>query len=112
MGRLAKNGRAQTARHPRRLLRCAAAVVAVVSLLGGCSGSSTHDLASAPPLPVAVIGEVALPGDGSRFDYASIDSGRGLLFIAHLGAGEVIEVDVHAHRVVRVISGMNQVHGV
>ncbi len=112
MGGLARSGHDDPpARPARRLLRCAA-VVAVVSFLGGCSGSSTHDLSSAPPLPLAVIGEVALPGDGSRFDYASIDSGRGLLFIAHLGASEVIEVDVHAHRVVRVIPGMNQVHGV
>src|SRR5262249_34720739 len=70
---------------------------------------------SAPPelaLPLRALGEVALPGDGSRYDYASIDSDRGLLFIAHLGASEVIEVDVHADRVVRVIEDIDQVHGV
>jgi DNA-binding beta-propeller fold protein YncE len=55
---------------------------------------------------------MALPGDGSRFDYASLDADRGLLFIAHLGASEVIEVDVHAHRVVRTIGNVSQVHGV
>jgi DNA-binding beta-propeller fold protein YncE len=53
-----------------------------------------------------------LPGDGSRFDYASLDADRGLLFLAHLGASEVIEVDVHAHRVVRTIGNLPQVHGV
>jgi hypothetical protein len=50
-------------------------------------------------LPLRVVGEVPLPGDGSRFDYAALDAGRGLLFVAHLGASEIIEVDVRAHRV-------------
>ena len=78
-------------------------------LAAGCSHAASPP---GPPVPLAVIGEVALPGDGSRFDYASIDSGRGLLFIAHLGASEVIEVDVRAHRVVRTIPNVAQVHGV
>ena len=83
--------------------------VVVVSMLIGCSRvPSSHS----SPLPLKPVGEVALPGDGSRFDYASLDSGRGLLFIAHLGAGEVIEVDVHANTVVRTIPNVAQVHGV
>ncbi|GAA2351565.1 YncE family protein [Dactylosporangium salmoneum] len=63
-------------------------------------------------LPLRPAGEISLPGDSSRFDYASLDADRGLLFIAHLGASQVIEVDVHANRVVRVIDGVDQVHGV
>jgi DNA-binding beta-propeller fold protein YncE len=66
----------------------------------------------AVPLGLRPAGEVALPGDSSRFDYASLDAGRGLLFIAHLGASEVVEVDVHTQRVVRTISGLPGVHGV
>jgi DNA-binding beta-propeller fold protein YncE len=58
------------------------------------------------------VGETSLPGDTSRFDYASLDAERGLLFIAHLGASEVIEVDIRAHRVVRTIGNLSQVHGV
>lgn len=34
------------------------------------------------------------------------------MFIAHLGASEVVEVDVHAHAVVRTIPNMSKVHGV
>ena len=87
-----------------------AVVVAVVSMLvGGCSRAPS---AHSSPLPLQPVGEVALPGDGSRFDYASVDSGRGLLFIAHLGANEIIEVDIHAHRVVRTVPNLTQVHGV
>ena len=87
-----------------------AVVVAVVSMLvGACSRAPS---AHSSPLPLQPVGEVALPGDGSRFDYASLDSARGLLFIAHLGASEVVEVDVHAHAVVRTIPNLAQVHGV
>lgn len=67
---------------------------------------------AATPLPLRPVGEVALPGDGSRFDYASLDAGRGLLFIAHLGANQVVEVDVRAGRVVRTIPNLAEVHGV
>ena len=41
------------------------------------------------PLPLRPATEFPLPGDNSRFDYASLDAQRGLLFIAHLGASEV-----------------------
>jgi YVTN family beta-propeller protein len=83
-------------------------VVLAVLVAVGCGASQ----ATSSPLPVRVVGEMALPGDGSRFDYASLDTDHGLLFIAHLGASEVIEVDVHAHRVVRTIPNLSQVHGV
>lgn len=58
------------------------------------------------------VGQISHPGDGSRFDYASLEADRGLLFLAHLGASQVIEVDVHAHRVVRTINNLSQIHGV
>src|SRR3984893_7285408 len=90
-------------------VRIAVAVAVVSMLVGGCSRAPSHDPSL---LPLQPVGEVALPGDGSRFDYASVDSARGLLFIAHLGASEVIEVDVHANTVVRTIPNVAQVHGV
>jgi DNA-binding beta-propeller fold protein YncE len=110
MSRICRIGRLS-----RRTSTPVAVVVAVVVAVGlmlvsACSRSPAHP--SSSPLPLRPVGEVALPGDGSRFDYASLDSGRGLLFIAHLGAGEVIEVDVHANTVVRTIPNIAQVHGV
>jgi len=63
-------------------------------------------------LPLRAVGEVSLPGDNSRFDYASLDQQRGLLFITHLGASEVVEVDVRANQVVRTIPNISSVHGV
>lgn len=81
-----------------------------VAAVAGCGRSDSP--AGSPSPPLRVVGEVALPGDSSRFDYASLDVGRGLLFVAHLGASEVVEVDLRAHRVVRVIPDVSQVHGV
>ena len=71
---------------------------------------------STPPpglaLPLRAAGELTLPGDTSRFDYASLDPDAGLLFLAHLGAGVIVEVDVRSDRVVRTIGGLPAVHGV
>jgi DNA-binding beta-propeller fold protein YncE len=99
---------------PRGLLVGAGALVVAVAI--AMVVVFVAGLGSQPPprsaLPQQITGQVQLPGDGSRFDYASVDSGRGLLFIAHLGASEVIEVDLRADRVVRTIPNLPQVHGV
>ena len=91
----------------------AAAGVFVAAVVVGCAVFAPGSHQPAPSaLPLRTTGELALPGGGSRFDYESLDAERGLLFIAHLGAGEVVEVDVRAHRVVRTIPNLSQVHGV
>lgn len=100
-------------RHPRRwriaaLGVAAGLVVAGVSVVGLTRGSQAPRVA----LPLRTVGAVALPGDSSRFDYASLDPDRGLLFIAHLGASEIIEVDIHTHQVVRTIGDVASAHGV
>jgi DNA-binding beta-propeller fold protein YncE len=59
-----------------------------------------------------VITRIRLPGSNSRFDYASLDPRRGLLFVAHLGASQMVEVNIRTGRVVRTIGGLPQVHGV
>jgi len=99
--------------HPRwraPLLIVTLAVVASVVVTTGVLQSRHQPVAER--LALRQVGEISLPGDSSRFDYASLDAERGLLFVAHLGASEVIEIDVRAHRVVRVIPNMSQVHGV
>ena len=79
----------------------------------GCSSDAANRSTGARlPLPLQPVGEMPLPGDSSRFDYASLDSQRGWLFVAHLGASEVVEVDIHSHQVVRTIANISQVHGV
>jgi hypothetical protein len=66
-----------------------------------------------PQVPgLRVVARIPLPGGNSRLDYASLDSARGLLFVAHLGASQVVEINIGTGRVVRAIGGLSQVHGV
>src|SRR5439155_4595585 len=91
-----------------------AAAVAVVAVAAAAISVVLvrHRTPPTVALPLRPAGQLALPGDGSRFDYASLDAGRGLLFVAHLGASQVIEIDIHTQRVVRTITGLPGVHGV
>ena len=92
-------------------------LVVVLALVAVATGCATH---VSPPArspstssPVLrVVTRIRLPGSNSRFDYASLDSRRGLLFVAHLGASQVVEVNIRTGQVVRTIGGLSQVHGV
>jgi DNA-binding beta-propeller fold protein YncE len=103
-------GQPQPGKRSRRRWPLLAAATAV-AIAGAAVASSRGRTPPRVSLPLRPAGELTLPGDSSRFGYASLDTTRGLLFIAHLAASEVIEVDVHAGRVVRVIPGLSQVHG-
>jgi DNA-binding beta-propeller fold protein YncE len=107
---------AATARRSRRPWLIATIVVAATTVVVVAVLATVVLLGNRPPstvaLPMRAAGQLPLPGDSSRFDYASLDPDRGLLFIAHLGASQVIEVDTRANRVVRVIDGIDDVHGV
>ena len=63
-------------------------------------------------LPLRQVSETPLTGGPVRFDYAALDAERGRLFIAHMGAGELIDVDVHRHAVMRTLPDLPDVHGV
>ena len=94
-----------------------AGIVALVVLAAACSSSPSPQPQAAPQplppgLPLRAVGEVSLPGDNSRFDSASLDVDKGLLFISHIAENEVLEVDVNAQRVVRTIPNLTSVHGV
>lgn len=68
-------------------------------------------LASTAALPLKTVATIPLPGGSSRLDYASIDSSRHRLFIAHLGGGLVIVFDTKTRRVVKTIPAPGA-HGV
>jgi DNA-binding beta-propeller fold protein YncE len=98
----------------RRLL-----VVAALGLVAtGCAAPAgrpaptplTPSSAGSPGL--RIVARIPLPGSDSRFDYASLDSRRGLLFVAHFGASQVVEINIRTGRMVRTIAGLSQVHGV
>jgi YVTN family beta-propeller protein len=88
-------------------LLAALGLIDSVSLTPGASPD-----APAPALQLQSIADIPLGGHPTRFDYASLDAGRHLLFIAHLGDSEVIVFDTEARRVVKRIANVSHVHGV
>jgi DNA-binding beta-propeller fold protein YncE len=87
------------------IIRCLGAVL----ILRGASAAS--DLV-VPPLQLNTLADIPLGGRSTRLDYASMDAGRHLLFIAHLGDSEVMVVDTQARRLAKRIPGTSKVHGV
>jgi YVTN family beta-propeller protein len=81
-------------------------------VLAGATGACAVTSAATPPLPLTRVADVPLGGGTTRMDYASLDPGRHLLFIAHLGDSAVIVFDTQAQKVVARIAGISHVHGV
>ncbi len=75
----------------------------------GCSSTPAPESGG---LPLRRVSETPLTGGTARFDYTALDAGRGLLFVAHMGAGQLVEVDVRSHTVVRTLGDLPDVHGV
>jgi DNA-binding beta-propeller fold protein YncE len=88
------------------ILRAIAACLIILSPAAATLAAPT------PPLDLRTVVDLPLGGRATRLDYASVDADRRLLFIAHLGDGEVIAVDTQALRVVKRIANVPQVHGV
>ena len=64
-------------------------------------------------LPLRQVGtDIPLPGKANRFDYATVDPQRRLLFLAHLGSGMVTAIDLRTTRVVANVADVPAVHGV
>jgi DNA-binding beta-propeller fold protein YncE len=78
------------------------------ALLGGGYGAR----ASGPAPAWRVVADVPLPGPPARFDYQSLDPTTHLLWIAHMGADELLGFDVQTRRVAVRVSGMRGVTGV
>lgn len=58
-----------------------------------------------------VLRDVRLPGGTSRWDYQVLDPTAHRLYIAHLGASQVVVFDTEANKVVATIPGVEEVHG-
>jgi YVTN family beta-propeller protein len=75
-------------------------------------GVAAADPAVPPSLSLVRVADIPLGGNTTRLDYESLDPGRHLLFIAHLGDSAVIVFDTQAERVITRIPGITKVHGV
>src|SRR5215470_8260385 len=76
------------------------------------AGFTYADPAAQQTSSLVRVADVPLGGNPTRLDYESLDPGRHLLFIAHLGDSAVIVFDTQAQRVITRIPGISKVHGV
>jgi YVTN family beta-propeller protein len=88
-------------------------VVACVLMLQACSGPQDPVApGSAAAVPgYRVLRDLPLPGDTSRWDYQVYDAAAHRLFVAHLGASEVVVFDTRRQSVVATVRDVASVHG-
>lgn len=69
---------------------------------------------SAKPVdkPLTLVADVPMPGPAVRFDYQSLDTVNGRLYIAHMNADQLVVFDVRARKVIANLDGFQRVHGV
>jgi DNA-binding beta-propeller fold protein YncE len=95
---------------PTGLLACGA--------LGAPSTPPASPSATAPSTapsdtpPLQLVADVPLPGEASRFDYQSLDPTTGRLYIAHMGADQLVVVDTRTREVVGTVDDLPTVTGV
>src|SRR5437868_2875520 len=93
------------------------AVLAVVVVMACLSAieervSARHPNDSARQSVLTKVADVPLPGPAVRFDYQSIDTSHGHLYIAHMNANQLVVFDVKSRRVTANLDGFARVHGV
>ena len=99
-------------RSPSRwLLRAACAILATLGF-AVLPASGADDGFEPGVLPLKRVADVPLGGRPTRLDYASLDRARHLLFVAHLGDGQVIVFATLASSVVKRVPLIASVHGV
>lgn len=79
-----------------------------VLLLAGSIGHSQ----STNPAPLTMVADIPMPGSAVRFDYQSLDSTSGRLYISHMNANALVVFDVKQREVVANLDGFPKVHGV
>jgi DNA-binding beta-propeller fold protein YncE len=86
----------------------------LVFLIGLVPSSIGSDVGSDPSnkSPLKKVADVPLPGPAVRFDYQSLDRSQGRLYIAHMGANQLVVFDTRKRVVIANLDGFPSVHGV
>lgn len=79
-------------------------------LLCSCISSQTRTASGATPLKT--VADIPMPGPAVRFDYQSLDTSSGRLYIAHMNADQLVVFDTSVRKVVANLDGFSRVHGV
>jgi DNA-binding beta-propeller fold protein YncE len=93
-----------------RRVTCTATLAALVGIAFTPAAAPVLQSADSG-LPLQEITRVALPGPSNRFDYQSIDSAAGRLYISHMNGDRLLVFDVRRRKVVKVFNAPG-VHGV
>src|SRR5579864_6501466 len=97
-------------RKRRRRLTHIAKFAILVSILNWTTAAVPSDNMGSAPL--TQVEDVSLPGPAVRFDYQSLDSSHGRLYIAHMNADQLVVFDTKKREVVANLDGFPNVHGV
>ena len=71
------------------------------------SGISAQDKA-----PLTKVADIPMPGAAVRFDYQSLDTTTGRLYLSHMNANQLVVFDVKQRQVIANLDGFPKVHGV
>ena len=92
---------------------------AVAGMLAACAPASSDTASSDSRLPLRMLADIAVrpagraaAGETLRMDYETIDPRRHMLFVAYLGADEVLAIDIAANVMAGHVTGLRSVHGV
>ena len=85
---------------------------AAVGLLLTLNGAVTVGAQAVSPPVLQTVADVPMPGPPGRFDYQSMDTASGRLYIAHMNAGQLVVFDVGARKVIANLDGFDKIHGV
>ena len=96
----------------RRLATLLAALPLLSACGAGAPAQARHGAPTRQVLGYRVLRDVPLPGRTYRWDYQAYDPASHRLYLADLGAGEVVVFDTAAQKVVGVVGGTPDVHGV
>ncbi len=61
---------------------------------------------------LTLVADLPMPGPAVRFDYQSLDTSNGRLYIAHMNADQLIVFDVRDRKLIANLDGFKRVHGV
>src|SRR6516164_6591319 len=95
------------------LRRCLNIVLRALTMLLLCSYLSPQTKTNTGNTsPLKTVADVPLPGPAVRFDYQSLDTTTGRLYIAHMNADRIVVFDTAARKVLADLAGFPRVHGV
>lgn len=98
-------------RKTRRSVRVAAAMVGLLAAACSAPAGPGASGGQAALTGYRVARDVRLPGDTSRWDYQVYDPDSHRLYLAHLGASQIVVFDTRGQRAAGVVDGVDQVHG-